>query len=422
MMQFRALAPVALACAVLFAAACSEKLESTVGCPELCPGLGINVINTTIDAVTFDTTVGSAAPFATEPFMLLASRGDTLDSRVVIRFDSLPQRYRRALADTTTTAITTVDSAMLRLRLDLSEKQLAGPITVSAYDVDTDATDTSAAALLPLFTAARLIGSQTFASADLKDSVRVPLSNATVLAKARANARLRVGLRITGTTGQFHIYASESAIAPLLSFRVSADTAVKPLTFTPYSKTPSDAEQKLAFADFRLLVVTRPGGPPQSLLVGALPAAKRTYMRFLIPASILDSSSVLRATLLLQQMPNAGFGPLDTVAIVTHVVIAGKAITDPEQAARLIAAAEFTRTDTLRVAANASGAREIDIAPVLRIWRAQGDTLGPRAIVLRSAREGVSAPQAWFYSVEAAPALRPRLRISYTPANPFGLP
>ncbi|MBA3579220.1 MAG: hypothetical protein H0W42_04470 [Gemmatimonadaceae bacterium] len=421
MMQFRALAPVALACAVLFAAACSEQLESTVGCPELCPGQGINVINTTIDAVTLDTTVGSAAPFGAEPFMLLASRGDTLDSRVVIRFDSLPQRFRKVLADTTTTEITTVDSAMLQLRLDLSEKQQAGPITVSAYDVDTDATDTSAAALLPLFTAARLIGSQTFASADLKDTVRVPLSNATVLAKARANARLRVGLRITGTTGQFHIYASESAVPPTLTFRVSADTAVKPLTFTPFSKTPSDEEQRLAFADFRLLVFTPPGGPPQSLLVGALPP-KRTYMQFLIPASILDSSSVIRATLLLQQMPNAGFGPLDTVAIVTHVVIAGKAITDPEQAARLIAAAEFTRVDTLRVAANASGAREIDIAPVLRIWRAQGDTLGPRAIVLRSAREGVSAPQAWFFSVEAGPALRPRLRISYTPANPFGLP
>ncbi len=421
MMRLRALAPVALVCAALFATACSEKLESTVGCPALCPGQGVDVINTTIDAVTFDTAVGSIAPFGTEPSMLLASRGDTVDSRVVLRYDSLPRRFRKVSADTTTTEITTVDSAMLRLRLDLSEKQLAGPITVSAYDVDTDASDTSAAALLPLFSAARLIGSQTFASADLKDSVRVPLINAVVLAKARANARLRIGLRITGNTGQFHINATESGAPATLSFRVSADTAVKPLTFTPNSTTPEDAEQKLAFADFRLLVRSPASGPPQAVLVGALPP-KRTYMRFLIPSSILDSSSVIRATLLLDQLPNAAFGALDTVAIVTHIVIAGKAITDPEQASRLIAAAEFTRVDTLRVAANSAGRREIDIAPVLRIWRAQGDTLGPRAIVLRSAREGISVPQAWFYSVEAAPALRPRLRISYTPSNPFGLP
>jgi hypothetical protein len=369
-----------------------------------------------------DTTVDAEAPFGAEPFMLLASRGDTLDSRVVIRFDSLPQRYRRVAAETTTTAITTVDSAHLQLRLELSELLLSGPLTVSAYDIDATGNDTSVAVLAPLFSTDRLIGTQSFATADLKDTVRIPLSNAAVLAKAQANARLRIGLRITSGTGQFHIRSVEAGASATLSFRVSADTAVKPLTFAPFSRTPADSvSQQLIQSDFRLLVRTPPGGPPQSLLVGALPS-KRTYMRFLIPKSILDSSSVVRATLLLTQMPNRGFGPRDTVNVITHVGIAGPAITDPEQASRLIAAAELTQIDTLRVAASDSGSREVDIAPILRIWRAQGDTLGPRAIVLRSGRDGVSAAQAWFFSTESTPGLRPRLRISYTPANPFGLP
>lgn len=421
-MRFRRLAPLALAGTVLAAAACSEKLDSTVGCPELCPNQGIEVINVTIDPVILDTTVSAAAPLGAEPLMLLASRGDTLDSRVVIRFDSLPQRYRRGAADTTTTAITTVDSARLELRLELSELQMAGPLTVSAYDIDTDGNDTSVAVLTPLFSSDRLIGSQTFATADLKDSVRVPLSNAAVLAKAQANARLRIGLRISSGTGQFHVRSVEAGASAVLSFRVSADTAIKPLTFSPFSRTPVDsADEQLTLADFRLLVRTPPGGSPESLLVGALPST-RTYMRFLIPKSILDSSSVVRATLLLTQMPNRGFGPRDTVKVVTHIGIAGRAITDPEQASRLIAAAELTQIDTLRVAASDTGTREIDLAPILRIWRAQGDTLGPRAIVLRSGRDGVSAAQAWFFSTEATPGLRPRLRISYTLANPFGLP
>lgn len=421
-MQFRNLIPIAIACAALAAGACSEKLETTVGCPDLCPGQGIGVINTTIDAVTFDTTVSAAGPFGGEPFMLLASRGDTLDSRVVVRFDSLPQRYRRVLAETTTTAITLVDSAFVQLRLDLAERQLANPITVNAYDIDTDATDTSASVLLPLFSPDRLIGSKTFASADLKDTVRIPVSNAVVLAKARANARLRIGFRITGSTGQFHIRSTEAGAPPVLSFRVSADTAVRPLTFPAYSKTPTGSpEQQLAFADFQLVVRTPPAGSLRSLLVGGLPS-RRTYMRFSIPKSILDSASVIRATLLLQQLPNAGFGPRDTVTVVTHVSVAGKAITDPEQASRLIAAAELTQIDSLRVAANAGGLREIDIAPILRIWRLQGDSVGPRAIILRGAREGVSAAQAWFDSGEMVGGVRPRLRISYVPANPFGLP
>ncbi len=406
----------------LLAAACSEKLESSVGCPELCPNQGIQVINVTIDPVVLDTTVRSDAPLGTESLMLLASRGDTLDSRVIIRYDSLPQRVRKTSGDTTTSPITTVDSAYIQLRLDLSEKQMAGSLTISAYDVDTDGNDTSVAALAPLFTADRLIGSARFASADLKDSVRVPLSSAAVLAKAQAKAPLRVGLRITDGTGQVHVRSTDAGAPPTLYFRVVPDTLVPRITLFPLSRTPEDSlDQQVTLSDFQLVVRAPPPGPAQALLAGGLPA-KRIYMRFLIPGSILDSASVIRATLLLEQLPNTGLGPLDTVFVVTHVGTGGKVITDPEQAARLIAPAELTGIDTLRVAANASGTLEIDIAPVLRVWRAQGDTLGPRALVLRSAREGVSAAQAWFISTEGTAGMRPRLRISYSLANPFGLP
>lgn len=420
-MRRRRIALLALSLVAVVAAACSEKLESAVGCPELCPNQGIGVINVTIDAVVFDTTVRAEGPFGAEPFMVLASRGDTLDSRVIIRYDSLPQRFRRTPSDTTTSPITTVDSAYIQLRLDTVEKQMGASLTVSAYDVATDANDTSVAALAPLFTADRLIGSQTFASADLKDSVRVPLSNAAVLAKVQANAPLRIGLRITGGTGQLHVRSTEALTPPTLYFRAVSDTLVPRITLFPRSRTPESVEQQLTLSDFQLVVRSPPSGSPQALLVGGFPTT-RTYMRFLIPSSILDSSSVIRATLLLEQVPNTGLGPLDTVWVVTHVAIGGKVITDPEQASRLIAASELTQVDTLRVAANASGVREIDIAPVLGVWRAQGDTLGPRALVLRSAREGVSAAQAWFTSAESIPSTRPRLRISYTPVNPFGLP
>lgn len=422
-MRLHRFAPLALLASGFAAAACGEKLESTVGCPELCPGQGIDVINVTIDAVILDSTVTAEAPFGQELFMLLASRGDTLDSRVVIRFDSLPQRFRRVSSDTATTEITLVDSAYLQLRLDLSEKQMSGRLTVNAYDVNTAGDDTSVAALTPLFTADRLIGTGSFDAASLKDTIRVNLSNPAVLAKVRASEPLRIGLQISNATGQFHVLSTESGAPAVLSFRVSPDTAVQRLSFTPLSKTPADSfDLRTALSDFRLLVRAPAPGSPQQLLVGGIPTMQRAYMRFNIPSSILDSAIVIRATLLLDQIPNPAFGPLDTVPVVTHIGIAGKAVTDVGQSARLFAAAEFTRVDTLRVAANGSGPREIDIAPVLGIWRAQGDTLGFRAILLRSAREGVSAPQAWFLSTESAAAMRPRLRISYTPSNPFGLP
>jgi hypothetical protein len=418
----RGIALLALAGIALAAGACSETLESGVGCPELCPNQGIDVINVTIDPVVFDSTVRAEGPFGAEPFMLLASRGDTLDSRVIIRFDSLPERVRTTPGDSTTSPIAAVIDAYLALRLELTEKQIGTSLTVSAYDVDTDGNDTSVAALTPLFTEDRLIGSQQIASADTTDSLRIPLVNAVVLAKAQAKEPLRIGLRITGSTGQFHVRSLEAGTPAVVSFRVSPDTLVPRVTLFPLSRTPEDSiDQQGTLSDFQLVVRTPPPGSPRALLVGGLPS-RRTYMRFLIPSSILDSSSVIRATLLLEQIPNTGLGPRDTVYVVTHMSVGGNVVTDPEQAARLIAPSEITRIDTLRVAANASGIREIDIAPVLRIWRAQGDTLGPRALVLRSAREGVSAAQAWFTNTESVVGTRPRLRISYSPANPFGLP
>ncbi len=56
-MRFVRVAPLALACLAVTVVACSEKLESTVGCPELCPGQGIDLINLTIDPVILDSTV-----------------------------------------------------------------------------------------------------------------------------------------------------------------------------------------------------------------------------------------------------------------------------------------------------------------------------------------------------------------------------
>lgn len=421
-MRPRGIALLALGGIALAAGACSETLESGVGCPELCPNQGIEVINVTIDPVVLDTAVRAEGPFGAEPFMLLASRGDTLDSRVIVRFDSLPQRFRPTPGDSTTAPITAVSDAYLQLRLELTEKQIGSSLTVSAYDVATDGNDTSVAALTPLFTDARLVGSQQVAAADLKDSLRIPLVNAAVLAKARVGGPLRIGLRITGSTGQFHVRSLEAGAPAVLSFRVSPDTIIPRVTLFPLSRTPKDSvDQQATLSDFQLLVRTPPAGSPQSLLVGGLPS-RRTYMRFLIPSSILDSASVIRATLLLEQISNTALGPLDTVYVVTHMATGGKVITDPEQAARLFAPSELTRIDTLRVAANASGIREIDIAPALRVWRSQGDTLGPRALILRNAREGVSAAQAWFTSTESVVGTRPRLRISYSPANPFGLP
>src|SRR2546423_4693329 len=81
--------------AVLSIAACSEKLEGGgIGsCPLLCPQQAATLKDTTIDAVTFDTTVTGLPSIGAERFLMLASHGDTLETRAIVRFDTLPQTF-----------------------------------------------------------------------------------------------------------------------------------------------------------------------------------------------------------------------------------------------------------------------------------------------------------------------------------------
>jgi hypothetical protein len=397
---------------------CSENLDSSGVCNLLCPQVGGEVKNITINGVIVDTTVNSLSGLGTELGLLLASRGDTLDTRVVIRFDSLPSKFTPT--SDTARAITTVDSAFLLLKVDTTAIKGASTVTIEAYDVDTTANDTSSAAILALFRPDRFISSQTFARADLKDTLRYYILNDVVLAKAQAGARLRIGLRATGpVSSQIRFGAVEGQASPQLSFRATPDTATRPLIVTPLSKTPTDESLVAAhLSDYTVIANAPPRGGPGDLDVGGLPA-RRVYLRFDIPSSIIDSTKVVRATLLLNQKPNPLLDPTDTVKILPHLVLAAKAVTDPSKASQIVA---DVSVDTVRVQPGHAGLTEVELGRAFAFWRSQDVSVTPRAIVLTSLTEGNSPLELIFYSSEAAPELRPQLRISYTANGPLGLP
>ena len=118
-----------------------------------------------------------------------------------------------------------------------------------------------------------------------------------------ARLRARIPRRQAGSVSA-SISSTEDGGPPLLRFRVAADTAVQPFTLPPFSKTPTDDDVARAGSATTPYSrdVLRLGAPP-SLHVGGFPP-RRSYLRFNIPSSILDSSTVIRATLLLNQIPN----------------------------------------------------------------------------------------------------------------------
>jgi len=401
--------------------ACSEDLNGTAGCPSLCPEQNVVSKDTLLETfVAVDTTVIGYPAIGTESQLLVASRGDTLDARAVMRFDTLTQNFTRGGSDSTIYAL---DSSTVTIVLDSTGTKATQPVTLEVYDVDTAVVDTATSVALALFRPDRLIGGKTYGAAELKDTLRVPLQNDKVLLKLRGEAprRLRLGFKVVSSaSAQIRILAREGGGAPTLSYDPSADTAVKAIVNSESSLTPKDNPTlKSDLTDYQLVAASRAVGVGQLLGVGGLPA-QRAYLRFDIPTRLIDSATVVRATLLLTQVPASSVDAGDTITVYPQVVRASESLTDVGRAAGILNLPNL-EIDSLRLVPSLGGERAIEMVGALREWKAVGATL-QRAIVLRSSTEGASAPALLFYSSEAAPAQRPRLRITYVNKVQFGIP
>lgn len=421
--------PLVLATAAsVFFAACDEQLDSGLACPALCPQQQASLRDTVLFALEMDTSIAGYPPIGTEQRLVITSMGDTLQTRGIIRYDTLPTTFRH-INTADDSAIVFVDTGShVALRL-VTGDTTGEPVTVEVYDVDMGgAEEADLSVLAGAFTPSRLIGSRTVPADSLRDSVKVPIDPNVILAKIQApppENRLRIGIRVTSSgSPTLTVVASNSSspiAPPLLVFRPSADTTVQLVTLGPRSKTPEETFIAADLADFLLVTRAPPDAPPDVIRVGGLPA-RRAYLRFNVPSDILDSSSVVRATLQLTQRPNADSPEAqDSVAIQPFEVTASAAIEDISRALLFIRARPAT-TDSLRLIAAGSGERELEIVGIVRDWRFTDPDKAPRAVALRATSEGLSGRQVDFYSIEAPPALRPRLRISYLPKPAGGLP
>lgn len=423
-------APLLLALPLAFiVGACSENLESGGACPALCPGQQLDILETILEpAIVFDTTLGTFPFVGFEPALLLAARGDTLDVRAIIRFDTLVRGYRPTGVDTAV-AVTMVDSATLNVRVQRTAVPFPATFFIDAYDVgDTSLPDSDPTTLLPLFVPERLLGTLRIDSAGFRDTslVRIPIDTAKLLANIRDITKvMRIGLRIRSTQSvELRVASSSDAtLGPRLRYRVTPDTATSVANLSPSSGTPvtpiftaADFYDYIVVADAPLL------SAPGTFAVGGLPGV-RSYLRFELPLWLTDSAAVLRARLELVQDPVRGLDDTLRVTIRAQMALAGYAVTDLRRAAQLVAPEGFFVTDSLRLAPGDSGSVFLEINGLVRQWRTvDGQRLIPNALILKSTTEGASAFGARFFGLGAAPGLRPRLRISYVPTFPFGQP
>ncbi len=420
-----------LAFPALFAvAACTEDLETGAVCPTLCPGQGVDVFDTILTpAYVYDSTLVGYPTQGLENPLFLAARGDSLDVRTVIRFDTLQRFFRPTPADTLR-PITDVDSAYLSVIMRADGLPTPGTFFVDVYDVDDAAiSDTILSEIVPLFTPARLMGTYE-GDSTLTDSVRVriPLDSAYLRAIIQdPDRRLRLGLQVRSADAvQLRITPFTLGVdaGPFVEYRVSPDEIVGRVgPLQPYSETPTTP---LIVADDLtdyIVVVNAPGTVASGRFsVGGFPGT-RAYLRFDLPRWLTDSVGVLKAELEMVQDPVRGMSDADTVTLNTHLVLAGYPITEERRAATLLSPPDIF-TLPLRVVPSDSGQKRLSMGGLVRQWRTfDGVQFIPTAIVFRSAVEGTSPATVRFFGFDAAdPALRPRLRVSYTPNVIFGRP
>jgi hypothetical protein len=199
------------------------------------------------------------------------------------------------------------------------------------------------------------------------------------------------------------------------------DSNVAPTSFQATSATPTEIPYLRDFYnDFTITVVG--STPPANVLrVGGYPA-RRALLRFNIPSRIVDSTDVIRATLMLTQrstpLPEAG----DTAVVRAAPIIVSSQVTDLREVLQFAGAPQNFPLDSIVLFPKDSARRDVQIVNLVRSWRGQDTLKTPRLAALYIASESNRTTGVDFFSMEAAPELRPRLRLTYVTKVSNGRP
>ena len=403
--------------------ACRERLEGGAACPVLCPEQELEVRDTTLfpfafpSPIAIDTTISGFPPLGSEFQLIIARRGDSLQTAAIARFDTLSSTIRVSPTDTSRRAITDIDSAGLLIQV--GETPIAtSRVTIEVYDVDTTAADLNTEAIRVLFRPDRLLSSASFAQDSLTGTLRIPIPTAFLASRVTAGRRVRLGIGVRSATSvQIRSLSSETGGPPVLRYlgRAVNDTQTVVAATNSRGAVPGLADYSI------VLLSAQP--PPALLVVGGLPAS-RVYLRFALPTDILDSTTIVRATLVLTQVPSPNVDAADTIVVVSRLVRASRILDpDPGKASLLLADLQTFFAPPVRLLSSGTGVRKFEIVNAVNRWKFEDPEELTRALVLQAGDEGTSAHSATFYSSEAQdPALRPRLEITFIPVAGFGLP
>ena len=386
-------------------AGCQEKLTTPADCPTLCPGGQPQIFDEVFTATPGGDSSYSGYVQPHQSRSLLVSNGlEGFEERALIRF--LTRADSVSVRDTLRGY--TIDSVALSFAIAAHDTNATG-LELWVYRVAPGFDSVSTFAdVAPAFVPESLIAAlpvpdtlknsgvvrTVFQGADLSRVQIAPADSGRLAVGIRLSAPTFTGIRLGavagGAGGVFTTYVTldvpDTGTAKLRTLALS----------TAFNTYVSEVPQE---SDTTLLAV---GGAPSS----------RSMLRFNLPPRILDSATIVRATLELTPTAPIGGLPTDLALLEARSVLADVGGKSPvnTQPGRVSA-------DTLELGTTVVS---LEAVRLVELWLGSAR---PSALILALTPEGASFTKPRFYSTRAIdPALRPRLRLSYLLSFPFETP
>jgi hypothetical protein len=381
-------------------AACQEQLALPSTCPDLCPGEGLVVHDTTIEAILDqDSTLTGYIGAYDVPALLVSNGLPAGDARTWAIFSKRPD----SIFVLGTRYAYTIDSMEFQLPVLARDTSVKG-LEIVVHRIPFVDSTTTLAALDQNLTAATAVDSvvlpDTLAVGTLHLKIH-PEAWAKLLPDSTDTTRFAVGFRIKAPVPTGLRFGSNL----IGSGPTYVTYATAPTTDTTLRKQTINVPNDTA----NYVIAEPPLSNPDNIFMGGR-SGSRTVLRFNLPKAIRDSSTVLRATLeLTLTAPVSGIRD-DKAAIQVLTALLDVGAKSP---------AFPNAVGSLTIEPGASGLQQIEVFGPVGSWFGPGG-LKP-TLLLGLTPEGGTFARPEFFSTRALTG-RPRLRITYATSSRPGFP
>jgi hypothetical protein len=388
------------------AAGCQEDLVApgAGACPAFCPPEQVAVVDSMLlDAVVNDSSyVGYVLPHEAGALQLALDPGGTVPaSRGILRFVPYAERLLLGVSDTTTVPVVALDSFEIEVTV-VARGDSALELAFYRLPATVD-TSTTFAALDPYFADSTRLGTLALPDSLISGALTTRFAADAFPTFDQDGRVAAVGVELRSADRGFVTLSSvEGLDGAVLTRFVQVDSAGVQVPRTDGKLPQVDTYTTPAL----------PAVPADLHQVGGVPSA-RALLRFALPSRILDSSTVVRATLILVPAEATIGAPGDTL----RLLVQGLAVDVGAKSPLLTVAQEDVASALILVRVGSADTVRVDLTDLVSRW-SEDETL-PRAVMVRSVPEGNTFARGVFGSTASA-AGRPALQVTFVPRLGLG--